>query len=225
VEFSRRRLLGVAAASAASVAGVAAASSDAIAHQSATTLGSEPAVRVEWTETHNGTVVESGSEEDGPVLGVGNAQPGDSGSLAFRVTPESGEAGARVRFSLAVTENAENGRNEPERTAGDDTPSRGELADAVETAVWYDTGSLGIGGLGGCDGDRDAAETVLVDGSLAAVDDALADGVRLGGECIPPDGGVCVGLSWALPASTGNRVQGDSVDTTLAFTAEPCGDQ
>lgn len=223
--FTRRRLLGtVVAGAAASAAGLAAVSSDAVAYQSSTTVGGDTAVRVDWLETHNGSVVESGDEDvDGPVLGVGNAQPGDSGSLAFRVTPET-EGGARAWFSLAVTDNAENGRNEPELAAGDDTPDRGELADALSVAVWYDTGSFGVSGLGGCDGDRDAAETTLVDGSLADADDALADGVRLGGDCLPADAGVCVGVSWSLPASTGNRIQGDSVGADLSFTVEPCGE-
>lgn len=225
MQFTRRRLLGAAAAGAASVAGVAVTSSDAVAHRSSTTVGSQPSLRVDWTVTYNGAVVEPGSDGDGPVLGIGNAQPGDSGSLAFRVTPESTDERVGAWFSLAVTANEENGRNEPERAAGDDTPDSGELADAVRTAVWYDTGSFGIDGLGGCDGGRYAGEAVLVDGSLTDAGDALADGVRLGGDCIPSDGGVCVGISWALPASAGNRVQGDSVDTALSFTVEPCGGQ
>ena len=226
MRFTRRQLLAGAAVGAASVAGVAALSSDALAHQASTTIGSKPSIRVDWTETYNGAVVEHGDETvDGPVLGIGNAQPGDSGSLAFRVTPESTSGSVRAWFSLSVTENAENGRNEPELKAGDDTADRGELADAIETAVWYDTGSFGIDGLGGCDGDRDTAESVLVDGSLIDADDVLGDGVRLGRDCIPSDGGVCVGISWALPSSVGNRVQGDSVDTALSFTVEPCGDQ
>lgn len=225
MQFTRRQLLAGAAAGATGVAGAAVLSSDAVAHTASATVGSEPSVRVAWTETYNGAVVERGDETaDGPVLGIGNAQPGDSGSLAFRVTPTSDED-VRAWFSLAVTDNAENGRNEPELSAGDETADRGELAGAIETAVWYDAGSFGIDGLGGCDGDRDAGETVLVDGSLTDADDALADGVRLGGDCISSDGGVCVGISWALPSSVGNRVQGDSVDTSLSFTVEPCGGQ
>lgn len=224
VKFTRRRLLGTAAVgAAASVAGLAALSDDTVAYQSSTTVGDGPSVRVDWRETYNGAVVESGDETaDEPVLNVGNAQPGDSGSLAFRVEPASDED-ARVTFALALTGNRENGRNEPEVKAGDDTPDRGELADALEVAVWYDTGTLGISGFGGCDGDRDAAEATLVDGSLADADDALADGVALGGDCLAADSGVCVGVSWALPAATGNRIQGDSVETDLSFTVEQCG--
>ncbi|WP_336036690.1 hypothetical protein [Halobacterium yunchengense] len=223
MDLSRRQLLGaVAGAGSAALVGVTALSSNAVAYEQTATVGSDPTVRVDWRETYNGAVREDGDEDaDGPVLHVGNAQPGDSGSLAFRVRPETG-GGARVLFSLAVTENAENGRNEPERAAGDETPDRGELGDALDVAVWYDTGSFGVPGLGACDGDRDTAESTLVDGSLLDADAALADGVRLGGDCLASDDGVCVGVEWALPATAGNRIQGDSVATDLAFTVEPC---
>lgn len=224
MKFTRRRLLSTAAiGTSLSAAGVGLSSSDAVAYQSSTTTGSDPSVRVNWRETYNGSVLESGDETvDGPVLNIGNAQPGDSGTLAFQVTPETSDGGANVRFSLALTGNDENGRNEPERTAGDTTADRGELADALDVAAWYDTGSFGVSGLGGCDGDRDTAETTLVDGSLVDADAALAEGVPLGGDCLDPDSTVCVGLSWSLPRSVGNRIQGDSVETSLSFTVEPC---
>lgn len=223
MEFTRRRLLGTAAVTAASAASVVVFSTDTVAYESSTTVGSDPSVRVEWRETYNGAVVERGDEEDGPVLGIGNAQPGDSGTVAFRVVPETDDEAVRALFSLSVTGNAENGRNEPELASGDDTPDRGELADAIETAVWYDTGSFGVDGLGGCDGERNAAESTIVDGTLADADKALADGVQLGGDCLGADESVCVGISWSLPKSVGNRIQGDSVETKLAFTVEPCG--
>lgn len=224
MKFTRRRLLSTAAiGTSVSVAGVGLTSSDAVAYQSSTTMGSEPSVRVNWRETYNGSVVEAGDETaDGPVLNIGNAQPGDSGSLAFQVTPETSNGAANVRFSLSLDGNNENGRNEPERSAGDTTADRGELGDALVVAAWYDTGSFGVAGLGGCDGDLDAAETVLVDGSLVDADAALADSVSLGGECLEGNSAACVGISWSLPASVGNRIQGDSVDVSLHFTVESC---
>ena len=226
MKFTRRRLLSTAAiGTSVSLAGVGLSSSDAVAYQSSTTMGSGPSVRVNWRETHNGSVLESGDETaEGPVLNIGNAQPGDSGSLAFQVTPETSDGGANVWFSLSLDANDENGRNEPERAAGDTTADRGELADALEVAAWYDTGSFGVSGLGGCDGNLDAAETVLVDGSLVDADAALAEGVSLGGDCLEADSGACVGISWSLPASVGNQIQGDSVDVSLSFTVESCGE-
>jgi len=222
VKYTRRRLLSAAGVGVAFGTALTAFSGDTVAYQSSTTMGDDVEIRVEWRETYNGSVVESGDESaEGPVLHVGNAQPGDSGTLAFRVAPETA-GGARVTFSLSVTENAENGRNEPERKADDDTPSRGELGDAVDVSVWYDTGAFGVSELGGCDGDQSTAETTLVDGSLLDADDALANGVRLGGDCLSGDEGVCLGLEWSLPASSGNAIQGDSVETDLSFTVEPC---
>lgn len=226
MKLTRRRLLSsTAIGAAASATGLTLASSDAVAYQSSTTVDDGPALRVEWLETYNGSVVDDGDETTStPALDIGNAQPGDSGSLAFRVTPETDDEGVNARFSLSLTANEENGRNEPERAAGDTTADRGELADALEVAAWYDTGSFGVPGLGGCDGTRDAGETTLVDGSLVDADAVLRDGVPLGGDCIGPDSAACVGISWSLPRGVGNRVQGDSVETALEFTVESCGE-
>jgi hypothetical protein len=222
VKYTRRRLLSATGVGVAFGTALTAFSADTVAYQSSTTMGETVEVRLDWRETYNGSVVDSGDETaEGPVLNVGNAQPGDSGTLAFRVTPET-EDGARVGFSLSVTENAENGKNEPEGKAPDPNPDGGELGDAIQTAVWYDTGPLGVSELGGCDGDRDPAETTLVDGSLLDADAALADGIRLGGDCLPADEGVCIGIEWSLPASSGNAIQGDSVRTDLSFTVESC---
>lgn len=224
MKLTRRRLLSTAVVGASvSVTGLTMASSDAVAYQSSTTVDSDPAIRVDWRETYNGSGVDAGDgTTDEPALNIGNAHPGDSGTLAFRVTPEDDDRGVSASMSLALTANNENGRNEPERSAGDTTDERGELADALNVAVWYDTGSLGVSGLGGCDGDLDVAETVLVDGSLVDADAALAEGVPLGGDCLDPTSAVCVGISWSLPRSVGNRIQGDSVETSLSFTVEPC---
>lgn len=222
MKYTRRRLLSATGVGVAFGTALTAFSADTVAYQSSTTMGEDVEVRVDWRETYNGSVVESGDESaDGPVLNVGNAQPGDSGTLAFRVRPETDDA-ARVVFSLSVTANAENGRNEPERKVGDETSSRGELGDALDVAVWYDTGAFGVSELGGCDGDRSTAETTLVDGSLLDADAALANGVRLDDDCLQPDQGVCLGIEWSLPASSGNAIQGDSVETDLSFTAASC---
>jgi hypothetical protein len=228
VDLSRRRLLGsVAATGAVSVTGLGVFASDTVAYTDSTTIGTQPSVQVEWRETYNGDILETSADStDGPVLHIDNVQPGDQGTLAFRVSAAE-DVSARTVFSLAMTENAENGINEPERKAGDDSggPGNGELGDALEVVVWFDTGAYGVNGLGGCDGTRDPGEETLVDGSLVDADAALADGVPLGGDCLEPGQSTCVGISWSLPASTGNLVQTDRVGTDLSFTVQSCGDE
>jgi hypothetical protein len=228
VDLSRRRLLGsVAATGAVSVTGLGVFASETVAYTDSTTIGTQPSVRIEWRETYNGDVVETGTESaDGPILHVEDVQPGDQGTLAFRVSPAE-DVSARTAFSLSMTENAENGLNEPERKAGDDSTGagNGELGDALEVVAWFDTGAYGIEGLGGCDATRDPGETTLVDGSLVDADEALSDGVTLGEGCLEPGQSTCVGISWSLPASTGNLVQTDRVGTDLSFTVQSCGDE
>ena len=223
MNLSRRRLLASAGIGAATVLGFPALSSRAGAYTETTTVGDGPRAQVSWRETYNGAIVDSSSESDGPVLDVANAQPGDSGTVAFTVTANA-ETSVRTWFSLAVTGNDENGRNEPERKAGDETPDRGELADAIATTVWFDTGSFGVASFGGCDGTREPGETIVYNGSLTGASAALGDGVLLADEteCLTSDEGVCMGIAWSLPESTGNRIQGDSVSTSLSFTVESC---
>ncbi|MEF8773053.1 hypothetical protein [Halodesulfurarchaeum sp.] len=223
--LSRRRLLAATSIGAATVLGFPAVSSRALAYPETTTVGDAPSAQISWRETYNGAVVDSSDAGGGPVLDVSNAQPGDSGTVAFSVTPDT-ETSIRTWFSLAVTANDENGRNEPERKAGDETPDRGELADAIKTTVWFDTGSFGVSSFGGCNGTRSPGETVVYDGSLTGAGAALGDGVLLADEreCLSGDEGVCVGVAWSLPESAENRIQGDGVSTSLSFTVESCGE-
>lgn len=218
MKFTRRRLLSVAGVGVASAATFTALSTGSVAYQSSTTVGSEPTIRVDWRETYNGSVVESGGENDGPIFDLGNVLPGDSGTLAFRVTPETEEGGAHATFALELTASTHNTDSEPAA----ETTADSDIGDAIQTAVWYDTGTFGVEGFGGCDGNRDAAETTLVDGTLRDADIELRDGVPLGGDCLGADQSVCVGIEWSLPASTGNPIQGDSAETRLSFTVEPC---
>jgi hypothetical protein len=228
VDLSRRRLLGsVAATGAVSVTGLGLFAGDGIAYTDSTITQTQPSVRIEWRETYNGDVVETGTESAaGPILHIDDVQPGDYGTLAFRVTPAENVA-ARTAFSLELTENAENGINEPERKAGDNSagPGNGEVAEALQVDAWFDTGVYGVEQLGGCDATHDPGETTLVDGSFLDAHDALVDGVTLGEGCLEPDESACVGISWALPASTGNVVQTDRIGTDLSFTVQSCGDE
>jgi hypothetical protein len=41
-------------------------------------------------------------------------------------------------------------------------------------------------------------------------------------ECLQPGNTYCLGLQWRIPEDVGNVIQTDSVEFTLAFTAEEC---
>ena len=199
-----------------------------------------PTLRVEWVTLYNGERVGgtgfedgSGDAPSGPAVNVSNLLPGDTGALVVRLTVPTGEPGpAEVTASLTLTGNAENDINEPESAAGDTTTGEdgGELADALDTAVWYDRGAGGVDGLGTRNGQREPGEPLVApnaEGSLREVTSALSDGVVLdpasgGPACLRPGESVSVALGWSLASDTGNAVQSDSVAFDLLFTAERC---
>lgn len=169
----------------------------------------------------------------GPVVDVPGVVPGDRGTLIVGLTTDVEAAAlwfrpyAPEQFPDGTPNFRENDRTEPEITAGDDSPDRGELQDVLRVSVWYDTGALNSG-LGGCNGQRDVGETVIASGTLREVAAELADGVRLQtelfGNCLAPGETRCVGVSWEVPEDAGNRIQTDSVRFDLQFAATACGE-
>jgi len=198
-------------------------------------------LRVAWYETADGRLQETQGgtggdanatldpdsepayvgEAPGPVIDLTGVVPGDSGSLVVGL--EAVERPTRVWFRPTVDATDENGINEPEAKAGDATEDRGELQDVVEVRVWEDTGVL-ASGIGACDG-RFVGDPELTDGptALGAVGTAFGDGVRLV-DCLEPGANYCLGLTWDLPAGTGNEIQTDSVDFSLRFVGIPCSE-
>ena len=72
-----------------------------------------------------------------PVFTLDDVKPGDSGevTISFHICDNP----AYLQLSGAITENLENGQNDPELAAeGEDTDGAGELADEIEVCVWYD---------------------------------------------------------------------------------------
>jgi hypothetical protein len=66
--------------------------------------------------------------------------------------------------------------------------------------------------------------TAVVAGTLREVSERFPEGVRLFDGCLETDTNRCVGISWSLPADTGNHVQTDSVGFELQFVATECLD-
>jgi hypothetical protein len=188
-------------------------------------------------ETDRSTVFDPATEptyvnDPGPAISLPNALPGDSGVLVVGLEAqhvETDDEGVDVWLRAGLTENAENGVNEPEslESAEDDPPgpeggdaNSGELAEALAVRVWKDGGFMT-----GCDGDYDSlSEVSLANDSLAAVSstDPLADG-ELVVECLPQGSARCVGFRWEIPDGVGNQIQGDSVGFDLRFHGQSCG--
>jgi hypothetical protein len=167
----------------------------------------------------------------GAVVDLGNAVPGDEGTVVVGLLADA--ADATVWFRLRLDATPENGVVEPERAppANDDpTSTVGELQDAVEVSLWYDNGLVG-----GCNGAIDGGESFVtglstlgdLDGPLAQVAADTDEGVRLdfdllGSGCLPANDQQCVGFRWAIPASVGNEIQTDGVSFALEFATVPC---
>jgi hypothetical protein len=211
-------------------------------------------LRIAWYETYNGDFVENHAgtsdgyndtmdptatpspvreasdviEGSGPVLALDDVLPGDRGTLVVGLdVDEQATDPVEIWFRGAVTDDAENGVNEPEYAAGDDTPEAGELDEAAVVELWMDESPIGS-----CDGLRNYDEALRAP-LVARAPFASAfgpstgvgseAGVRLFDTCLDPGTLRCVALSWSLPEDASDRVQGDSLAFDFAFAAGPCG--
>lgn len=214
-------------------------------------------VRVAWYERYNGAFVETHAGEtdpgvgdtldpdaapayvdeavhvtdaSGPVLTVENVLPGDRGTLAVGLEVADDDALAEpvdVWLRGRITDDAENGVNEPELAAGDAAAGNGELDDELVVEVWRDDSPLGS-----CNGRKDGTE--LLGSSLvgaAPLSVAFGDSTAVGSEpgrrvygSVAPGERRCLGLQWSLSfAAATNRSQGDGVAFDVQFGAAPTG--
>jgi hypothetical protein len=201
-------------------------------------------LRVAWWESYNGQVVETqgdGSETDvsdvlgvdsdptfvpeaaGPVVSVGNVLPGDEGTVGIGIEADlPGNQDLAVWFRTVLVSTAENGVNEPESKV-DDSPDEGEMDDMTQVTVWENSG---LAGIGANDGEIvPVVENVVGEGSIREVfgNSDLADGIRLGSNCLADGEVTYLALRWELPTDVGNVVQSDSVTFGLEFQDAPCG--
>lgn len=169
--------------------------------------------------------------EPGAVIGLDNVMPGDEGVVVIGLLSE--DADARVWFTLDLLETPENGHYEPEISAGDssDGATDGELQDAIDVELWYDTG---VGG--GCDGVKGTTEDFVsglstlgtLDGTLAQVAADTDQGIELdfdllGSGCLPAGVERCVAFQWSFPdAPDNNQSQTDGVSFSLRFATVAC---
>jgi hypothetical protein len=205
--------------------------------------GDDAGVRVAWYTTYNGAFAgaQSGSQgadatavldpdvapvyvpdATGPVVELNGVLPGDAGTVAVGLLPD--RAPARVWLRPVVSATPENGRVEPERTAGDDD-AVGELQDRLRVALWVDDG---VAGVGACDGSLDGmlGESPVTDRAVTptVLADRLTGGLVVA-DCLPDGAARCVGLRWTFPGGPGaNVVQTDGITLELGVAATPCDD-
>jgi hypothetical protein len=219
--------------------------------------GVDATILLAWYATYNGTVLTDPEDAetaldpatgpyvrtapDGPVIDLQNAMPGDEGTLAIGILVEEGRA---VEFDLLLATDptgfTENGRYEPERSAGDSSDDRGELQEYLSVVVGRDNGSLG---LGRCDGRIDAAvepfvsrrdyrtlASLVADGTVATnTGNGVLDGqvYKLpADDCLAPGERACIALAWRLPhTDDDNKYQSDGVNFGLHFVTRGCSGQ
>lgn len=237
LNISRRdALAGVGAIGAATVAGFGIGSRDGLVYTaSAQTESNGILLDVDWRETYNGQVLEdTRSAEwtaDGPAISLGDVLPGDTGTFSFRIGVADSEDGpVEPEFSFDLTATPENGINEPEQKAGDDTENDGELQDVVQARFWRDDGLFAtLDPLGGDNAEREPTEPLIpegTEGTLGEVATAFETEGPISFDCIEGDETITVSFGWEFPAdldeSNINRAQGDGVSFDLPINAQQC---
>ncbi|MFC4357878.1 SipW-dependent-type signal peptide-containing protein [Halobium salinum] len=190
---------------------------------------------------HEFAKVKNGDEGD-LSANLSDIKPGDALAAEFCFKIRNNPA--YLWMCGELTADDENGRNEPEKHV-DDSAHDGELAERMMARVAYTKGH-GTDGYQGPHSVGDVSyyhdsvdDSLLVEGTLREVLDALRMGIPLDGDgdVTPPkknrncfdkagdgdeyaDAHVVV-ETW-LPASVGNEVQSDSVEFDLKFYAEQC---
>jgi len=85
------------------------------------------------------TLLDSGPA---PLIRLGDVKPGDSGEVTFSL--HLCDNPGYIWWTGALTENDDNGLTDPESEVDDtDGAGEGELADAIQTELWYDSGPDG----------------------------------------------------------------------------------
>lgn len=134
-----------------------------------------------------------------PPIDLDDVAPGDGGTVDLSLSLSGSPARLWVRGT--VTDVAEGGVTDAERTAGDGGPS-GELQEHVRVRLWYD----------------DADGRPAYEGSLAGLD-AVSEWIPLTDACVA-SGTHAVRFRWDLPADAPNSVQTDSVSFSLGVAAD-----
>lgn len=239
LDITRRDVLaGVGTTGLAAVAGLGVGTRNTLAYTTTAQMdtGDGFVLDADWRETYNGDVLEdtraSQSETGGAVISLGDVMPGDTGTFSFRLsvepTTEGDDVSVEPQLTLNLTETSENGINEPERKAGDDSENTGELQDYLDVKLWYDEGLANYDIFGGDNATQDVDEPLITDddgaeGTLAEVASAI-DGVPLDRKgCLGTDETLTVTFGWEFAEDgTENVAQGDGVSFDFELYGELC---
>ena len=141
---------------------------------------------------------------DHPAVDIGNLLPGDEGTLSVGLFVEPDSESGRAWMRL-------------------DSGAGSQLSEAIEVAVWYDTGIFGIGGCQGAE-NGPTIDTITPAGATLADPGVLSEGIEINSGVfdngvIEPGERVCVALSWAFPTGSGNELQDSLTTFDLEFVA------
>jgi Ca-activated chloride channel family protein len=108
-----------------------------------------------------------------PVFTLDDVKPGDTGEVTISL--HICDNPAYLNLVGAITENAENGQNDPELEAeSEDSDGMGELADAIQVCVWYDEDCDNVYEPTGT-GQRNELEVALVSDVSGSMDGSIDD--------------------------------------------------
>jgi predicted ribosomally synthesized peptide with SipW-like signal peptide len=144
--------------------------------------------------------------DDGVAITVDNMKPSDKGEVTMSFH-NAGSLDGDLTVTLNNVVDLDNGQNEPELAAGDDSSSVGELSSQLGIVVWIDDG----------DNLLEEGETALYDGKLDAIPGGELE-VDMG--VLEPSVPKYLAIAWHLQDEEGdlnNLVQSDSVSFDLTF--------
>jgi predicted ribosomally synthesized peptide with SipW-like signal peptide len=169
-------------------------------------------LKVDSVSTYNGQQVPSATwalkdlvPTSDKFFNFNDVKPGDIGTTTVSLHVINNDAWACVQVSNLASN--DNGLTEPEsQVDGTDGAGNGELDNTMMWTVWRDDG----------DNVFEPGETVLASGNPTNGSLALHDSTTVGGPLLPAST-TYVGVSWTLPASSGNETQTDSLTGDIGF--------
>lgn len=177
-------------------------------------------LKIDSTATYNGQAVAAATwaEKDlvptaDKFFNFSDIKPGDKGENTISLHVINNDAYACATVSNLT--DYENGQTEPESLVDTTTgTNQGELSQTMNWKVWKDDGT---GSGTACDNIQNGTEPTLTSGHPTNGTLALYDSVTNNGAVLAGGSTSCLGVSWELPAASGNETQTDSMTGDISF--------